>query len=50
MRLIIKNSYNDCARWTADYIADKIIKDMADVYIIYQPKNELKPSSTKCRF
>ena len=26
MRLIIKNSYNDCAKWTADYIAAKIIK------------------------
>ena len=25
MRLIIKNSYNDCAKWTADYIAAKII-------------------------
>ena len=30
MRLIIKNSYNDCARWTADYIADKIIKAAPD--------------------
>ncbi len=25
MRLIIKNNYNDCAKWTADYIAAKII-------------------------
>lgn len=24
MRLIIKNNYNDCAKWTADYIAGKI--------------------------
>ena len=26
MRLIIKNNYNDCAKWTADYIAAKIIE------------------------
>ena len=24
MRLIIKNNYNECAKWTADYIAGKI--------------------------
>ena len=24
MRLIIKNNYKDCAKWTADYIAGKI--------------------------
>ena len=26
MRLIIKNNYTDCAKWTADYIAAKIIE------------------------
>ena len=26
MRLIIKNNYKDCAKWTADYIAGKISK------------------------
>lgn len=26
MRLVIKSDYNDCAKWTADYIAGKIYK------------------------
>ena len=26
MRLIIKNSYDDCSKWTADYICNKIIE------------------------
>ena len=30
MRLIIKNNYDECAKWTADYIAAKIIQAKPD--------------------